>query len=55
MHTELELSTPIAVGVVNKQLQLEAVLTAEWYLVSNGDYLHSPAGDDVGFFTYLLI
>ena len=30
-HTELELSTPIAVGVVNRQLQLEAVLTAERY------------------------
>ena len=29
MHTELELSTPIAVGVVNRQLHLEAVLTAE--------------------------
>ena len=29
MHTELVLSTPIAVGVVNRQLQLEAVLTAE--------------------------
>ena len=28
MHTELDLSTLIAVGVVNRQLQFEAVLTA---------------------------
>ena len=27
MHTELKLSTPSVVGVVNRQLQLEAVLT----------------------------
>ena len=29
MHTEFELRTPLAVGVVNKQLQLNVVLTAE--------------------------
>ena len=29
MHTEWELCTPMGVGVANRQLQLEAVLTAE--------------------------
>ena len=29
MRTELELCTPMGVGVVNRQLQLEAVFTAE--------------------------
>ena len=29
MHTELELCNPMGVGVVNRQLQLEALLTAE--------------------------
>ena len=29
IYTELELRTPMAVGVVNRQLQLEAVKTAE--------------------------
>ena len=31
MHTELELCTPMGVEAVNRQLKLEAVLTAEQY------------------------
>ena len=31
MYIELELCTPMGVGVVNRQLQLEAVVTAERY------------------------
>ena len=31
MHTELRLRTPMAVGLVNEQLQLKIVLTAKRY------------------------